>query len=60
MLARVTLKTGGSGAVSHYGVSNLSYAIKSVPVFSRMGVTLICPDKTVFLPYVNLMSLEWS
>lgn len=54
------LKTGGSGAVAHYGSAYMSYPIKAAPVFSRMGITLTCSDKTVFIPYVNLMSLEWS
>lgn len=60
MQARVTLRTGGSGAVAHYGVLYETFTLKSAPVFSRMGITLACMTNTVFIPYSNLMQLEWS
>jgi hypothetical protein len=60
MTAHVTLKTGGGGAESHYGMLYQTHAIMAAPIFSRMGITLTCSDKTIFIPYANLMSLEWS
>lgn len=60
MTAYAMLRTGGSGATAHYGTYPETYTIIASPIFSRMGITLMCADKTVFLPYANLMSLEWS